>query len=108
MLQGDFFEAHEILEVPWRENHDPRLRTVIWVAAAFVHWQRDHTNGATRLFQRVYDHVADPARAEVKTWLDRVQSGRALRMPTPGALTVLEAWARTGPTGPASDETTRV
>ena len=105
MLQGDFFEAHEILEVPWRENHDPRLRTVIWVAAAFVHWQRDHAPGAMRLFRRVCDHVADPARVEVQTWLDQVQSGRALRMPTPEALAVLEAWARTHPTGSASNGT---
>lgn len=53
MTDARYFEAHEILEDAWRPTKAADLQTAIWVAAAYLHWQRGNHSGAERLAQRV-------------------------------------------------------
>lgn len=94
MLAGRYFEAHEILEDPWRISRDERLKTVIWVAAAFVHWQRGRPSGAQRLFTRVLESPLEAPGDVVECWLHDIQSGHPMAPPTPSQLQSLEDWAR--------------
>lgn len=94
MLEGRYFEAHEILEEPWRVSRDARLQTAIWVAAAFVHWQRGNMAGALRLFARVRRAVDDALAPDLDTWMSAVEQQHPLMPPTPALLARLENWAR--------------
>jgi len=52
--QHKFFEAHEILEVLWKEIEGPDLdflKGLIQIAAAFVHVQKGRFDGAHQLFK---------------------------------------------------------
>jgi predicted metal-dependent hydrolase len=41
----DFWESHEVLEVPWRNGRSPFYHGLILVASAFVHAQRRNLHG---------------------------------------------------------------
>lgn len=95
MLEGRYFEAHEILEVPWRQNRDVRLQIAIWIAAAFVHWSKGNTNGARRLFLRalnIPESKEIPIRPALERWIRHVDT-RSLEHPTPTELEALGVWA---------------
>jgi len=52
--QQQFFEAHEVLELLWKEEKgSPRLfyQGLIQLAAVFVHLEKQNHEGARRLFQ---------------------------------------------------------
>lgn len=94
MLEGRYFEAHEILEEPWRLSRDVRLQTAIWVAAAFVHWKRGNMEGALRLFARVHRAVDDALTPDLQIWISAVTERDPLMPPSPALLERLEHWAR--------------
>lgn len=94
MVNGHFFQAHEILEESWRQTRDSRTQTAIWVAAAFVHWQRGNFKGAMRLFTRVRQATSPELSGDVEPWLFAVQHRSPLIPPSIEQLKHLESWAR--------------
>jgi predicted metal-dependent hydrolase len=48
-----YFEAHEILEKLWREEHGIRQQSAIWFAALFVHWKRGQYSGALKILDKI-------------------------------------------------------
>lgn len=70
MLRGQYFKAHEFLEIPWRKNRSRRLQIAIWFAAAFVHWSRGKP-GSIVLFKRILEDPLTtdlPIREDVRRW----------------------------------------
>jgi uncharacterized protein len=53
--QGAYFEAHEELELAWREEHAPvreLYRGILQVAVAYLHILRGNYRGAAKMFLR--------------------------------------------------------
>ena len=60
--QGEYFEAHELLEQAWNEDQTPGrelYRAILQVAVAYLHIQRRNYNGAIKMFLRVRQWI-DP------------------------------------------------
>lgn len=96
MLSGQYFAAHEILEIPWRAGKDHRLQIAIWIAAAYVHAARQHPPGARRIFARILDDGAmdDPElRRFIQARLREVEAGLHPAVPDHALLTQLHQWA---------------
>lgn len=54
--QGEYFEAHEILEAAWNEDQSPArdlYRALIQVAVAYLQIERGNYNGAAKMFLRM-------------------------------------------------------
>ncbi|NMP22951.1 DUF309 domain-containing protein [Sulfobacillus harzensis] len=94
MLQCRYFEAHEILEEPWRLSHDCKLQAAIWVAAAFVHSQRENFSGALRLLKRIEPLAHGPFAEDLNGWIRVIENGGALSPPSTAQIQHLEDWAR--------------
>jgi hypothetical protein len=95
MLSSHYFEAHEFLEVPWRESRNIRLQIAIWLAAAYVHWSRGNYSGAVRLFARIVDHPAAatlPILHELNVWLSQAQDGEPVLAWTHAAIGQVLEW----------------
>lgn len=97
LTQGEYFEAHETIEELWRVNHDPRLQSAIWVAAAFVHWSRGTRTGAQKLFGKLVrdeGHRPDPLIPQIRVWTEALSQN----LPCPGIAPTdrdaLVKWAR--------------
>lgn len=114
MRRGAYFAAHEILEDSWRVSRDQREQALIWIAAAFVHWQRGRPAGVERLLAKVADRLAttgaaEPLRDRVARWRRAAQDG----LPCPGLgeadVELAVAWARQaeggGRMGPSRPDT---
>ena len=43
--RGEFWESHEVLEVPWRQNRSGFYKGLILLASALVHVQRGNPRG---------------------------------------------------------------
>ncbi len=52
-----YFEAHEILERLWRQEHGMRQQSAIWLAAVFVHWSRGQYPGALKILDKIQGDV---------------------------------------------------
>jgi predicted metal-dependent hydrolase len=53
--QGEYFEAHEALELAWRDETGPvrdLYRGILQVGVAYYHIQRGNYTGARKMFQR--------------------------------------------------------
>ncbi|MCA9521002.1 MAG: DUF309 domain-containing protein, partial [Myxococcales bacterium] len=50
---GDFFEAHEVLERPWREHRSPTYKALILFASLFVHARRGNPRGVQKQATKV-------------------------------------------------------
>jgi uncharacterized protein len=53
--QGEYFEAHEALELAWREETGPvreLYRGILQIAVAYYHILRGNYPGAVKMFQR--------------------------------------------------------
>ena len=53
--EGDYFEAHEYLELAWREERAAArelYRGILQIAVAYYHIQRGNYRGAVKMFQR--------------------------------------------------------
>jgi uncharacterized protein len=53
--QGEYFEAHEVLELAWREEAGPvreLYRGILQIAVAYYHILRQNYPGAVKMFQR--------------------------------------------------------
>jgi len=46
--RGRFWESHEVLELPWRQNRSPFYKGMIIYASAFVHAQRGNPIGVRK------------------------------------------------------------
>jgi hypothetical protein len=60
--QGEYFEAHEVLEDAWKEDASPGrelYRAVLQVAVAYLQIERRNYNGAAKMFLRVRQWI-DP------------------------------------------------
>jgi predicted metal-dependent hydrolase len=42
---GRFWDSHEVLEEPWRDNRSDFLQGLILYASAWVHWERGNAHG---------------------------------------------------------------
>jgi predicted metal-dependent hydrolase len=88
-----FFEAHEVLEGVWREDHGESklfLQGLIQISAAYHHAQNGNIIGATTLLQRGAEKVrrypAGYLGIDTKDLLSRVDADRArLETSGPGA-----------------------
>lgn len=52
-----FWEAHEVLEGPWRENRSPFYKGMIIYASAFVHVQRGNPAGVAKQMAKVEKYL---------------------------------------------------
>lgn len=92
-----FFEAHEVLEGVWKEEHgDSRLflQGLIQICAAYHHTQNGNLVGAVTLLQRgaekILRYPAGYLGIDTKGLLDAIDADRArLEMTGPGAELVL-------------------
>ncbi len=53
--RGEYFEAHEALELAWRAEHEPvreLYRGILQVGVGYYHIQRGNYRGAVKLLQR--------------------------------------------------------
>lgn len=60
--QGEYFEAHELLEEAWKEDETPArelYRAILQVAVAYLQIERGNYNGAVKMFLRVRQWI-DP------------------------------------------------
>lgn len=84
---GEPWEAHEVLEAPWRRSGDETARGLIQVAAVQVHLDAGRWSGAARVLTRAIAHLeAGPSvwhgfdvnglRAELEAWARWLDSGR--------------------------------
>jgi predicted metal-dependent hydrolase len=78
-----FFEAHEVLEDVWKQEHgEPRLflQGLIQISAAYHHYQNGNLIGAATLLQRGADKIRKyPGRylgIDVETLVARVEGDR--------------------------------
>ncbi len=97
MTNGQYFEAHEILEIPWRETRSIRMHIAIWIAAAFVHWSRNEHRGARILFERVLNHPAAsslPLLEDIQQWSQAVAREKTLSTPSLQQLESLVGWGQ--------------
>lgn len=90
---GFFFEAHEVLEGVWREEHGESklfLQGLIQISAAYHHAQNGNLIGATTLLQRgaekIRRYAAGYLGIDTKDLLAHVDADRArLETSGPGA-----------------------
>lgn len=57
----NFFEAHEVLEDLWREEKGPNrdfYQGLIQIAAAFVHAQKENSEGTRNLLEKAGRHLS--------------------------------------------------
>ena len=81
--QGQYFEAHEVLEDRWRRTGDPGERALIQCAAALLHLQRGNTRGAAKLLRAAAKPVRasaaqDRALLALATWVTEASEAFAL------------------------------
>lgn len=99
MRRGAYFAAHEILETSWRTNRNEREQTLIWIAAAFVHWARGRRQGVEKLLAKVAGRVraidpSGPLDDLVAVWRRAVEEGQPCPGIGPAEIDVMVAWAR--------------
>lgn len=79
--RGEFWESHEVLEVPWRENRSRFYKGLILLASALVHLQRGNARGVRAQLRKTEAHLRDFAPAylglDVSEILRRVERMRA-------------------------------
>jgi hypothetical protein len=54
---AEFWESHEVLEVPWRENRSEFYKGLILFASAFVHVQRGNPRGILAQLGKAERHL---------------------------------------------------
>ncbi len=55
--RGEFWESHEVLEIPWRVGHSDFLQGMILFASAFVHVQRGNVHGIEAQLAKATDRL---------------------------------------------------
>jgi len=61
--RGQFFAAHEILEVRWIQEKDSGLQGLIQLAAAMHHLSKGNLRGAKTMLERSVRRLCDPDNA---------------------------------------------
>jgi predicted metal-dependent hydrolase len=54
---SEFWESHEVLEVPWRENRSNFYKGLILFASTFVHLQRGNAKGVRAQVRKTQRHL---------------------------------------------------
>ncbi|MCY0878524.1 MAG: DUF309 domain-containing protein [Firmicutes bacterium] len=97
MHAARFYEAHELLESLWRATKSDKAQIAIWIAAAFLHWQRQNVSGALTLFRRTAVHPLAsemPLASEIQGWIAAVESEAPVVPPARALLLELADWGR--------------
>ena len=71
LVTKQYFEAHEILEELWRQSHDSKVQTAIWIAAVFTHWSRKRQEGALKIVNKILQSPSrypDSLRTTLQAW----------------------------------------
>jgi len=55
--QGAFWESHEVLEAPWRENGSLFYKALILYASVFVHAQRGNPRGVRKQMAKAFRYL---------------------------------------------------
>ena len=55
--RAEFWESHEVLEVPWRKNRSEFYKGLILFASAFVHVQRGNPRGIVAQLRKAERHL---------------------------------------------------
>ncbi|MFN3741204.1 MAG: DUF309 domain-containing protein [Anaerolineales bacterium] len=66
--EGAYFEAHEALEIAWRETPPPGrelYQGILQAAVTYLHLQRGNWEGARKVYQRAFGHL--------QPWMPRCQ-----------------------------------
>lgn len=61
LVAGEYFEAHEELEIAWQQDPTPArelYRAILQIAVAYLHIQRGNYNGALKMLLRLRQWVA--------------------------------------------------
>lgn len=56
--RGEYWESHEVLEGPWRENRSDFLQGLILYASAFVHAKRGNRHGISAQLAKAKEKLA--------------------------------------------------
>ncbi|OLZ09266.1 DUF309 domain-containing protein [Sulfobacillus thermosulfidooxidans] len=97
LMQQQYFSAHEDIEALWRQHHDTRSQSTIWIAALFVHWQRQQFTGASKILGKF---VQDPTRIPplllpcIKSWQIKLSQQTPLPLLNAFERMALIRWAR--------------
>ncbi len=89
--EGEFFEAHEALELAWRETTDPGrelYQGILQAAVTYLHLSRGNWEGANKVYRRALRHL--------QPWRPRCQ-GVDLEALLGHLAQVLEAAAKASP-----------
>src|SRR5690606_41977082 len=74
---GKYWESHEVLESPWRENRSRFYRGIIIYASAFVHAQRGNPRGVRKQLLKARRYLEAYRPHYLGIDVDRLQIGRA-------------------------------
>ena len=91
------FEAHEILEALWRQNHDKKVQTAIWLAALFTHWSRGQYPGALKILEKILNSPVgypNELRPVLHTWQLSLKTGSPMPDIQAFERMILIRWAR--------------
>jgi predicted metal-dependent hydrolase len=89
----EFWESHEVLEIPWRTGRSEFYHGLILYASAFVHAQRDNRRGVQAQLAKATRRLApyrpvylglnvDAILAEAERYRQRAATGAAVLFPT--------------------------
>lgn len=56
--EGRFWESHEALEIPWREDGSDFYQGLILYASAWVHWKRGNAHGVRAQLRKALERLA--------------------------------------------------
>ena len=72
--RGDYWESHEVLEGPWRENRSDFLQGLILYASAFVHAQRGNRHGIRAQLVKAREKLAGYPSAYLGVDVDAIRT----------------------------------
>lgn len=55
--QGEYWESHEVLEGPWREQGSDFLQALILYASAWVHWKKGNAHGVVAQLRKTLEKL---------------------------------------------------
>jgi len=71
--RGEFWESHEVLEGPWRENRSDFFQGLILYASAFVHAKRGNRHGIQAQLIKAEERLSDYPSAYLGIDLDGIR-----------------------------------
>jgi len=56
--EGRFWDSHEVLEEPWRNNRSDLYQGLILYASAWVHWERRNAHGVRAQLSKALERLS--------------------------------------------------